>query len=541
MTEINEELSNDNNTEMSVFFHHLQTGIKEEEKISKSSINNVHRSGTERKPIHRRLKTDTTFRWKFLLTVWISLAFFGNGLISGQIGPSIPDLQLIVNEDLATISWLNTACAVGFATGSLIWGVLCERFDQVLITFLTTLVEAITNGVMPWCSAFPLMIVMRTLSCFSACGQVIAGSTLIITMWKKECAPYIQAIHFAFALGGIISPQIIRPFLAEPTLKNLTDTFNQFNVSRVDNTGYLTLNNSLGDNDCYNETKRDCIQLPLHGQVTYVQHGYLITSSLVVLCSIPLLASFFKNKNKFSGSTNEDKLKRKEHAENIPLKLKILILIFISVIFHCYVGIESSYVTYLMTFCLRHLKWSTADGSLASSLYWLGFSIGRFLGIFLTRLFQSSMLMLTFSIMMSLSFIGLFLGSLYHLRPVVFIFIIIVGFAFSPIFASVFSWTEERLFPVSGRITSLFLLSASTGMATVPIYLGYLMEHYTAMSFVYVMIGLSTFYLFVIMGSLIIARVLFPVRHISTESNIHDDTMYSAAREMESLYKINES
>ncbi|KAL3831380.1 hypothetical protein ACJMK2_023132 [Sinanodonta woodiana] len=522
MTEINEEFANDKNGEIQLFLHHLQTETdegKKEEKVSGSEADNVEISGTERNHILRRLIKDSTFRRKFLLTVCVSFSFLGNGLISGQVGPSMPDLQLIVNEDLATISWLNTACAVGFATGSLVWGVICDRFDKVFITFFATLMTAITNGAVAWCSAFPLMIVMRVLGCFFQCGLVVAGSILIMDMWQTEGAPYIQAIHFAFAVGGIISPQIIEPFLAAATLENLTDKLDQFNANHTDSINYLTLNKSLGNADCYNGTKSDCIKSSSDKQVTYVQHGYLITSSLVVLCSIPLLVSFFKCKNKFSGSTSEVKIKKKEDAENIPLRFKIPVLLFISIIFHCYVGMESSFGNYLMTFCLYHLKWSKEEGSVASSLYWVGFCVGRFLGIFLARVFQSATIMVTFSIMIIVSFIGLLLGGLFYLQPVVLIFSTIVGFAFSPIFGSVFSWTEERFTTVSGRITSLFLLSSSIGGATVPIYLGYLMEDYTALSFVYVMIGLSIFNLSIIIVLLIFAKAVVPVRYVSTEQN----------------------
>ncbi|KAK3588132.1 hypothetical protein CHS0354_012188 [Potamilus streckersoni] len=430
------------------------------------------------------------------------------GLIAGQVGPSIPDLQFIVNEDLATISWLNTACAVGSATGSLVWGIVCDRFDRVFITFFATLLTAITNGAVPWCTSFPLMLVMRALACFFPCGLVVVGSKLIMDMWETDGAPYIQAIHFAFALGGIISPQIIEPFLTAPTLENFTDKFTLSHVIHSNNVSYLTSNNSLSNDDSSNGTESDFIHLSLDGQVTYVQYGYLITSSLVALCSIPLLVSFFKQTEKLSGSTNEDKITKKDDAVNISLRLKIPVLILISIIFHCYVGMESSFANYLMTFCLRRLKWSKEKGSAASSLYWVGFCVGRFLGIFLARVLQSTTIMVTFSIMIMLSFIGLLLGSMFYLQPVVLVFSTFVGFAFSPIFASVFSWTEERFPPVSGRIISLFLLSSSTGGATVPIYLGYLMEHYTAMSFVYVMSGLSIFYFFIIIVVLIIAKVV---------------------------------
>ncbi|KAK3588130.1 hypothetical protein CHS0354_012187 [Potamilus streckersoni] len=500
---------------------------------------NVAGSTSGRKPILSRLKTDKTFRKKFILTVWTFLAFLGYGLTSGQAGPSFPDLQLIINEDLATASWLNTACAVGFVAGSLIWGIICDRFDRVLVLFFTTFGAAITNGAVPWCSSFPLMIVMRALSCFFPCGLEIAGSTLILTMWEKEGAPYNQAVHFAFALGGIISPQIISPFLAPTTFDSLDDKLNVSRVNRTGDISYLVFYDYLGNEDLYNGTNSSFIVSSFNGQITYVHYGYIITSSIVLLCSIPLLVSFFKQKDKLAVSTKKNNVIPKDkYARKVPLKLKIPLLILLCLILHSYMGVEITYATYLMTFCLRHLKWSKTDGSTASSLYWIGFCFGRFMGIFMAGFFQSTTLILSFCIMIILSFFGLLLGSLFYVQPVVWVFIAVVGFAFSPIFPSVFSWTEERFFPVSGRVASLFMLSSSTGMAIVPIYLGYLMEHYNAMSFVYIMIGLSTFCLFICIVTLIFAKNFIPVGHTSIE--VHVDSNYTVTQEMVCLNKINE-
>ncbi|KAL3831379.1 hypothetical protein ACJMK2_023131 [Sinanodonta woodiana] len=509
----------------------------EKEKVIVSDTEAGSSSG--RKPILNRLKTDKTFRKKFILTVWTFLAFLAYGLTSGQAGPSFPDLQLIINEDLATASWLNTACAVGFVAGSLIWGIICDRFDRVLVLFFTTLGAAITNGAVPWCSSFPLMIVMRALSCFFPCGLEIAGSTLILTMWEKDGAPYNQAVHFAFALGGIISPQIISPFLAPTALDSSNDAFNISRANRTDNISYVTLNDYLSNEDLYNGTNRGFVATSFNGQITYVHYGYLITSSMVLLCSIPLLVSFFKQKDTLAVSTKKNTIISKDtYARKVPLKLKIPLLMLLCLILHSYMGVEITYATYLMTFCLRHLKWSKADGSTASSLYWIGFCFGRFMGIFMAGFFQSTTLMLSFCIMIILSFFGLLLGSLFYVQPLVCVFIAVVGFAFSPIFPSVFSWTEERFFPVSGRVASLFMLSSSTGMAIVPIYLGYMMEHYNAISFVYVMIGLSTFCLFICIVTLLFAKIFIPEWHTSIEVHVDDGINYTVTQEMECLNKI---
>ncbi|KAK3588134.1 hypothetical protein CHS0354_012191 [Potamilus streckersoni] len=498
--EISLELTNNKSSEVQVFLPNVQEDNNGVENFYKSASNVVTNSGTAEKTIRWRLKTDQTFRRKFILTVWTFAAFIGFGLISGQGGPSFPDLQLIVNEDLATASWLNIACSVGFIAGSLIWGVICDRFDRVLILFFATFGTAITNGAVPWCSTFTLMIFMKVLSCFFPCGIEIAGSTLILTMWESEGAFYNQAIHFAFALGGIISPQIIAPFLAQPTFDSLKDTLNVSNSNKTDNISYFLSRNVSFNDDCCNGTTSDSIS-SFNGQVTYVHHGYLITSSLSLLCSVPLLVSFFRPNDKI------DKLKKDTIspvdalAENLPLKLKIPTIIFLCLILNSYVGVEATYASYLMTFCIRHMKWTKADGSIASSLYWLGFCVGRFLGIFLARFLQSCTLLFTFCILIILSFLGLLLGSLFYMQTLVWVFIAVVGFAFSPVFPSVFSWTEERFFPVSGRIASLLMLSSSLGAATVPIYL---------------------------------------VRHISSEVHADRDKYFTEKQEMECLNKVNE-
>ena len=37
----------------------------------------------------------------------------------------------------------------------------------------------------------------------------------MVSIWDEEGRPYMQAVHFCFAFGGILSPLLSEPFLAK--------------------------------------------------------------------------------------------------------------------------------------------------------------------------------------------------------------------------------------------------------------------------------------------------------------------------------------
>ena len=45
-------------------------------------------------------------------------------------------------------------------------------------------------------------------------------------MWKQGAGPYMQAIHFCFSLGGMISPLMAQPFLASDVCSSVRDDSN---------------------------------------------------------------------------------------------------------------------------------------------------------------------------------------------------------------------------------------------------------------------------------------------------------------------------
>ena len=47
----------------------------------------------------------------------------------------------------------------------------------------------------------------------------------VVSIWDEEGRPYMQAAHFSFAFGGILSPLVTEPFLAKKEC--VPDSFNE--------------------------------------------------------------------------------------------------------------------------------------------------------------------------------------------------------------------------------------------------------------------------------------------------------------------------
>jgi MFS family permease len=66
------------------------------------------------------------------------------GWIIGQFGPSFLDLQIITHTRLEQGSAFMTAHSVGYLIGSLVSGILFDRFNKILLIFFTIFGNAVT-------------------------------------------------------------------------------------------------------------------------------------------------------------------------------------------------------------------------------------------------------------------------------------------------------------------------------------------------------------------------------------------------------------
>ena len=270
--------------------------------------------------------------------------------------------------------------------------------------------------------------------------------------------------------------------LSKTDWTTVTRTLNEAQNSPIENTTFSHNNENVTAIQKYGETN--------------IHFSFMIAGVMTMLAAIPFLVLFLSSygvRVKTVKSTNSDIGKGKSKAyEDLSPKLKVACLSLLSFILFLYSAIEDNFFGLLMTFSISHLGWSKAYGSVATSLDWMSFAAGRLVGIFLVRHFETNTILTSHLVGLVISFTGFLISSLTLKTFLIWAFVPLAGFSQSVILPAIFTWTEEKLLPVTGKISGLYLVTGSAGSMVTPLLFGYLMEEYTSVWYVYLLLLMST-------------------------------------------------
>ena len=194
-----------------------------------------------------------------------------------------------------------------------------------------------------------------------------------------------------------------------------------------------------------------------------------------------------------------------ERPDKLPLKLKMILLVLLSSLMLMYCAVEDTYAGFLMTYLIKQLQWEKSQGSVATSLYWAAFSFGRFCGIFLIHRFKPVQLLFVYLILLICSFLAIYITTML-ITPVIWAFIPFAGFSMSIVFPCIFTWTEESILNVTGKVSSMFLISASSGLMINPLILGYLIDNFSPLCFAYLLFAESVLCLLLFLSVLFLVK-----------------------------------
>ncbi|KAK6192311.1 hypothetical protein SNE40_003800 [Patella caerulea] len=448
---------------------------------------------TKRKSFPQSMK-QATYRSKFIQSLALCFAFWCLGFQGGQRGPSFLDIQLITNTNVEKASTFFTAASVGNLCGSLIGGILYDRFNKTLLLGLCVIFMAVTVAVLPLCSPYGLMLVIFWTNSYFMSGLNAGGNAHLVSLWgEDEGRPYMQAAHFTFAFGGVVSPLVTAPFLVpntEETSINLSSsTFTD--VTTLSST--VVLNTTLLDYNITNDNETlgrniTTIAEPVETKLIY---AYIISGIVTLLSAIPFMVIYCRYKSR--------KMNRKDHkmqeenglTKDLPWKYYILAVVLLLLFYVAYCVVENSFEAYLMTFVVMELKWSKGKGTQITSVYWAAFAVSRFLGIFIIRCLRPAVMLFICISGLTLSFTCFLLCSHFQIHIGIWICAVLVGLSMSVVFPTGFTWAQENLLNITGKITSLILVAASAGTVINPVIIGYLMEELSPMWYCYLLVGES--------------------------------------------------
>ncbi|XP_011427625.3 sodium-dependent glucose transporter 1A-like isoform X1 [Crassostrea angulata] len=475
--------------------------IEEREGLNKSILE----EDSEKEGILARLRRDAIYREKYLISLGIMWSFFVLGWTMGQFGPSLLDLRIITSTSLKQASAFMTGHSVGILVGSVVLGIIFDKMKQekTYCVAWTVLTMMFILAVIPWCYIYELMVAMHVFKGLAGGGLDTTGNALLISIWRDDGKSFLQSIQFAFAIGGAISPFVTSPFLAPEKDMNITSA--------------ITGNESIA-NYTNNATTSDSGNFPWTESRLYVP--YSIAAFLALTATVPLFVlacTSDRPTDVQTKSSEDDSVGEERKTQKLSTGIKAFVLIILMVFLGIDCAMEDGFNNFLAIFCVSELKWTKHMASNVTAVFWISFTIARFLGIFLVRIFKPIKLIFFLIVLMIIGFAGFFTAAHFKFYEGIWISSAIVGLAMSMIFPLVFAWTEESILPVTGFVASLFLIACSMGTMINPIVLGFLMENSTPMWFPYLLLGES------VITFLVLCLVWTVASHISRLKNTFRD------------------
>ena len=227
----------------------------------------------------------------------------------------------------------------------------------------------------------------------------------------------------------------------------------------------------------------------LPNRTTVVYIAYIIVGAACVVISLTFLLLHFQQQSAGREKHNVGNIKN-NYRKNSSLKIISITLVIIVFLNIFYIAIEDTMANFMLMFVVNALKWTKAEGTLVTSTYWVAFAISRFLGIFLIRCLSPSKCLFVVYSFLIISCTGLLFSALHSFHIGVWMTITGTGLSLGVIYPTNYNLISEHV-TVSGKIASLMSITASIGSIGNPAILGPLMQRYSPMWYVYLILGES--------------------------------------------------
>ncbi len=147
--------------------------------------------------------------WRRSATAGYYGAFIIFGLLTAAIGPTLLGLAANTGSDKSGISLIFTAQALGYLTGSLAGGRLFDRLPGHRLLAGVLLVIGILASSIPLLSILWLLLAVFVVLGAMQGAIEVGSNTLLVWLYRDRVGPYMNALHFCFGIGAVLSPIII--------------------------------------------------------------------------------------------------------------------------------------------------------------------------------------------------------------------------------------------------------------------------------------------------------------------------------------------
>ena len=152
-------------------------------------------------------------------TVAYFIAFAALGMAMASLGPTLPGLAQQTRSTVSDISFLFTVRSFGFLLGSLFSGRFYDRLPGHSVMAGTIVVVSAAMATMPLVDQLPLLLTVMLVLGTAEGALGVGGNALLVWVHGRSVAPFMNALHFSYGVGGFIAPLIIARTLANNAVR----------------------------------------------------------------------------------------------------------------------------------------------------------------------------------------------------------------------------------------------------------------------------------------------------------------------------------
>ena len=239
------------------------------------------------------------------------------GMASAALGPTLPALAANTQTSLGLISLLFTAHSLGYLLSAIFGGRLYDRLPGHRVLVACLLVTAAMLALIPLIPELWLLFVILLVEGVATGTLDIGGNTLLVWFHRDRVGPFMNALHFFFGMGAVLSPIIIAQLVA------------------------------------------------LSGGITWAYWT-------LALLALPAALWLLPRPSPTAPATSED-----EPTGGVKLVLVALVALFLFL----YVGAEVGFGGWVYTYALTLGLGTATSAAYLTSAYWGALTLGRLLGI----------------------------------------------------------------------------------------------------------------------------------------------------------------
>jgi len=360
-------------------------------------------------------------------------AFVAVGLQASILGPTLSPLAQHTHSPLDQISLLFTAAGLGYLLGSFFGGRLYDRVAGHPLMGAMLILTAAMLALIPVIPTLWLLTIAWLFLGVASGALDVGGNTLLVWVHGRQVGPYMNALHFFFAVGSFLAPLMVAQALA------------------------------------------------LSGDI---RGAYWILS--VLLLPVALWLFRLPSPRSPSGAGNpppEDpqstgvSMAGAQQAESVRAAARQSyerrIVVLVCLLLMLYVGAEVAFGGWISTYAVALGLSDATTAAYLTSAFWGALTLGRFLSIPLAARFRPRMILLT-DLLGCLASVGVLLlwsGS----AAATWLGTLAMGLAMASIFPTCITLAGRRI-AITGRVTGRFLVASSLGGMSLPWLIGQLFE-----------------------------------------------------------------